>query len=87
MLVANTEGQKLLYENKFVPQLAAMLQQETQPNSKATQPSLLSKQNVLKLMAREYFTMIGALTSTKSGLHLLNKVRRVRGLYHCQPPH
>eukprot|EP01094_Clydonella_sp_ATCC50884_P020972 TRINITY_DN4492_c0_g1_i1.p1 TRINITY_DN4492_c0_g1~~TRINITY_DN4492_c0_g1_i1.p1 ORF type:complete len:1201 (+),score=424.78 TRINITY_DN4492_c0_g1_i1:147-3605(+) len=75
MLVENSEGQKLLYENKFIPQLAAMLQQETQPNSKATQPSLLSKQNVLKLMAREYFTMIGKLTSTKSGLHLLNKFK------------
>jgi len=60
LLVDHKDGQKLLSENKFIPQLAAMLRDEAQGT--AQKQSLLSKECVLKSIAREYFTMIGTIS-------------------------
>eukprot|EP01102_Stenamoeba_stenopodia_P001967 TRINITY_DN11778_c0_g1_i1.p2 TRINITY_DN11778_c0_g1~~TRINITY_DN11778_c0_g1_i1.p2 ORF type:complete len:1167 (-),score=309.88 TRINITY_DN11778_c0_g1_i1:109-3609(-) len=86
VLVTADVGQAYLNDNRLVPQIAEHLKIEVelaQNSEKASKPQkpgkdnkdnrLLGKERVLKTMAREYFTIIGTLSSSTAGLEILNK--------------
>ena len=63
-------GIDFLTSNPLLPQIAEMLKLETITTSGAGK-RIFSAEKVLRTMAREYFTMIGTLSSCQAGLQLL----------------
>ncbi|ELR24886.1 cytosolic regulator of adenylate cyclase [Acanthamoeba castellanii str. Neff] len=76
VLLAESEGYKYLEEkNPLVFQIADLLRVEVEGVPDKNGPRLLSPERVLKTMAREYFTMLGTLSSTERGLELMKKFK------------
>jgi rapamycin-insensitive companion of mTOR len=75
VLVSVEVGQQYLSDNRLVPQIADNLRLEVEAAVKenAKKDRLLSRERVLKTMAREYFTLLGTLSSSPAGLDILNK--------------
>mmetsp|Transcript_15192 Transcript_15192/g.45499 ORF Transcript_15192/g.45499 Transcript_15192/m.45499 type:complete len:1087 (+) Transcript_15192:76-3336(+) len=69
-------GTSFLRDNALVAQIGDYLQQETRTtdtDKKKAAERLFSSEKVLKTMAREYFTMLGTLSSSERGLDVLRK--------------
>jgi rapamycin-insensitive companion of mTOR len=69
-------GTSFLRDNELVAQIGDYLQLETQASDKKkAHERLFSSEKVLKTMAREYFTMLGTLSSSDRGLDVLRKYK------------
>lgn len=67
-------GKTLLLEHPLFKEISELLQKEVQKiNSKDTKDFFWSHERMLKTMSREYFTMLGILTKSENGLHILEK--------------
>jgi len=77
VLLSCDTGKQFLFDNELFAQIGEMLNLETTigegTSSGGQRERLFSAERVLRSMAREYFTMIGTLSSSQSGLVLLSK--------------
>ncbi|GAM19472.1 hypothetical protein SAMD00019534_026470 [Acytostelium subglobosum LB1] len=82
VLISHECGNEFLKDNKTIVQIADMLRLEMELNQSPSSPPkthdkgaprLLSQEKVLKTMAREYFTMLGTLSSQPNGLNIVNR--------------
>jgi len=83
VLLSTDSGRDLLSSNKLLPEIADLLKKEVEwaanknsnvaEDPKLKEARLLSPEKVLKTMAREYFTMLGTLSSSPRGLEVLGK--------------
>lgn len=71
VLVSSDTGIEFLSGNQLLPQLAEVLRLEGLKSDLAAK-RMFTAEKVLRTMAREYFTMIGTLSSSQSGINLLN---------------
>jgi len=69
VLLQTEEGVNYLKENPLIKEISSLLKAEVKGSTKAKR--LLNPDNVLKTMAREYFTMLGPLSSCANGLTLM----------------
>jgi rapamycin-insensitive companion of mTOR len=77
VLLSTEEGASYLEENALIKQIAELLRVEVEgkPDRNPRATRLLSPERVLKTMAREYFTMLGTLSSTSRGLEIMKKLK------------
>eukprot|EP00004_Rigifila_ramosa_P013527 TRINITY_DN3004_c0_g1_i1.p1 TRINITY_DN3004_c0_g1~~TRINITY_DN3004_c0_g1_i1.p1 ORF type:complete len:1085 (-),score=258.97 TRINITY_DN3004_c0_g1_i1:103-3207(-) len=80
-LLNSDEGYTYLGSNALLPQLANILRIEVDPNPDAHPQRVLKREKVLKTMAREYFTLLGTLSSHARGLELMQKFKIWSQLY------
>eukprot|EP01114_Cavostelium_apophysatum_P016624 TRINITY_DN4775_c0_g1_i1.p1 TRINITY_DN4775_c0_g1~~TRINITY_DN4775_c0_g1_i1.p1 ORF type:complete len:1113 (-),score=304.93 TRINITY_DN4775_c0_g1_i1:63-3401(-) len=74
VLVSTDAGRGCLQDHQLIPEITELLKLELSPQKEdKKEQRLLSPEKVLKTMAREYFTMLGTLSSTPRGLEVLMK--------------
>ncbi len=77
VLVSSEAGRDYLQDSKLIPAIAEQLKLEVDINNNLDIPKerketrLLSADGVLKTMSREYFTMLGSLSSSQRGIEIL----------------
>ena len=77
ILVGDDDGRAFLNSNQLLTQIGELLRLEAEPSYSSTckYERLFSKERVLRTLAQDYFTIIGALSGSKPGLELLMKSR------------
>jgi len=74
VLLSCDQGVAFLNESKFLTEIADALRLESE-ESKGGKDRLFLKENIMKTMAREYFTMLGLLSSSQNGLAAMKKFK------------
>eukprot|EP00002_Diphylleia_rotans_P005434 TRINITY_DN1456_c0_g1_i3.p1 TRINITY_DN1456_c0_g1~~TRINITY_DN1456_c0_g1_i3.p1 ORF type:complete len:936 (-),score=158.70 TRINITY_DN1456_c0_g1_i3:822-3629(-) len=81
VLLSNDEGVEFLRSNELLPQITSILRAEVENISETSIQRPLKKERLAKSMAREYFTLIGVLSSDPKGLELMQRARLWSYLY------
>ncbi len=81
VLLKNPAGVEFLSNHNFFLELIKILQIELKDEPQKESDRILTEIRVLNTMSREYFTMVGTLTSSEAGLRLLERVKVINTLY------
>lgn len=75
VLLSTKAGSEFLSQHKFFTELIHILQIEVMKDPQAESLRVLTPNAMLRTMSREYFTLVGTLTTSAEGLELMRKVQ------------